>query len=213
MLTHPLEVAQAVFDPRRLKVPGNLLFLPLLAPASLLPVALPFLANATSSFPRQATLDGAYAALFVPWVFRAAVHALTRPWLRRLLASGRATALFCTALLAVNVTAWPLRSPVPDLAAAHAGIAQVNRSIEGKSILAQGSVLPHLGWGKRTEVLQERSWEQIEGYDVVLLSEDLNPWPFTGAELRRWRDTLAATPGWSRRRAGCLDIFSREERP
>jgi uncharacterized membrane protein len=212
MLSHPFRVLASVLNPKILRLFADLLFLPLLAPSALIPAAIPLVANATSSFASQSHLDGAYAALFVPWFFRAACLALSRPKLKRILLNDRAALIFFALLLALNAKAWPLRSKTDGLSEAHAALSALRANSHGVSILAQGCVLPHVDWPARADMIGGAMAMPPDRYDVIVLAEDLNPWPMSRTELRKFSDALKNDARWSFQRAGCVEIFRRSHR-
>lgn len=200
MARHPLRVAGAVCNSKVITLFGLLLFLPLASPSSWLSTLPLLTVYTTSSFSLQAGLGGAYAAMFAPWWIAGAMRTLGREAPRRWLGSGRAVALLAVALLAANLRELPLPAAPGNLRRAHALLGAVNRAARPEHrILAQGCLLPHLGWTAGHDMLDLPLKQPITAYDAILIGPALNAWPLAPAQLDELNRQLAADPRWIRR--------------
>jgi uncharacterized membrane protein len=200
MARHPLRVASAVFSAKVVTLFGLLLFLPLASPSFWLPTLPLLMVYATSSFPLQASLGGAYAAMFAPWWIAAAMHTLSGEKPRKFLGSGRMAVLAGVALLMANLRELPLAAASNNLRQAHALVNAVNRSARAeRRVLAQGCLLPHLGWTGCHSMLDLPLKEPLTSYDAILIAPALNAWPMEAAQLAALDRGLATDPRWVRR--------------
>ncbi len=208
MFMHPLRVLGTLVNRKIAGLFAPLLFLPLFSPAALLPAAIPFFANATSSFAAQASFEGAYAAVFVPWFFRAACLTLAKPAAKKIFSRPAALAVFCVAILALNIHRWVLRPEAGGLTEAHSALAALRANAQNESVLAQGCILPHVGWPARSDMLGGATALRTDQYGCVVIAPDLTPWPLTHAELERFAEIMRRSSAWRSNRAGCLEIFT-----
>ena len=207
LATHPGELCAHVFNADALKFPRDLCFLPLGDAMTMGAIAIPWMAYTTSSFQQQAHLGGAYAAIFVPFLFVGAIRTLSRRPCARLLSDAAAAALFALLLLGINFRTGPLPDSLEGTPAAHRALAALRRDHAACAVLAQGCIGPHVGWPRTCDMVGMPKSADIEAYDIVLLAPAKDPWPLEKADIENLLETLARSPAWSHERAGCLHIF------
>lgn len=209
-LTHPLEVLRRMLAWPAFKLVALLAFLPLRDVRTVCVVFLPWLVNTTSAFVLQARLGGAYAALFVPWLMDGWLRQMGRPWFQRVAGTPRRLILIAVLVGLVN-----LRNPAYPVfpagwRAAHAALQAIRRTGREERIVAQGCILPHVGWPRSAVLLGAPRTPASEAEPtMILLAPTLNPWPLRGEDLARIDADLARDPAWIRRMAGPLVIWRR----
>jgi hypothetical protein len=206
MLAHPLlilgNVARGTFVPL-----DRLFFLPVLDVWTVLPVLIPLAVHTSSSYDMQAHLQGAYATLFVPFFFAGLARTLSRPWFQRKLALNRFAFCFCILLLLINVKRLPLPDRWAGMASAHRGLSTINRHIDGYRVLAQGTIMPHLGWTAQVDMLGSPRQKPLDDYDLILLSATQRTWPLKQADVEAAIRLLSGTDRWQEVRLGCVECF------
>jgi len=92
--------------------------------------------------------------------------------------------------------------------AAHAELRSLRRTGRLERVLAQGCLLPQVGWPQSAELLGAPS-SPIPGpaHTRVLLAPDLDPWPLTSEAIRKIDADLRGDPRWRRREAGPLVVW------
>jgi hypothetical protein len=213
LATHPFDLLANLCNPGVLRLFGCLLFLPLLDLATLVPVLIPLAVLASSSFSLQANLGGAYAAPFVPYFFLGAIRVLARPRVGRWLSHPHVAAVGCVLLLAVNLRDLPTTRPVAGVAQAHRLLAGVNARPVPTRVLAQGSILPHLGWPAESAMLGAPTARDADHYDLVLIGTNLPPWPLTVEQLTALQTTLQRSGRWRMTEGGPIACFERIATP
>jgi uncharacterized membrane protein len=206
MLAHPLLVLGNV-GRGSVVLLGRLLFLPLIDLWTVLPVLIPLAVHTNSSYDMQAHLQGAYAALFVPFFFAGLVRSLARPRFRQWLSMDRFAFCFSLLLVLVNVKALPLPDSWAGVASAQRGLSLVNRHIDGLRVLAQGTIAPHLGWTAQVHMLGSPGQKPLDDYDVILLSATQRTWPLKQAEVEEMIRSLGSSEKWREARFGNVECF------
>jgi|GEM_PF-5977943 len=206
-LRHPAEILSHIFNLKAIRLFLFLLCLPLVDPLALCAMAIPWIVNTTSSFPHQSQLGGAYGALFVPFLFLGAIRVLSRPKLRAALASHTAALVFFVVLIAINFRLPPLPESLQGAMAANAGMARLNHHLEGRRVLAQGCVIPHLGWPAAYDMLGSPQAREDSTYDVIVLAPGKNAWPLQPEDIRARIQALSASGDWAHQEDGFVHIF------
>jgi uncharacterized membrane protein len=206
MLAHPLLVLGNVARGSFVLL-GRLFFLPVLDPWTVLPVLIPLAAHTSSSYDMQAHLQGAYAALFVPFFFAGLVRTLARPRFKRWLSLDRFAFCFSLLLVLINVKALPLPDSWAGVASAQRGLSLINRHIDGYRVLAQGSIVPHLGWTAQVDMLGSPGQKPLDDYGVILLSATQRTWPLSQADVEEAIRSLGNSNRWHEVRFGCVECF------
>lgn len=210
-LLHPMMVMEKLLQPAVVRLFALLFFLPLADGAVMITLVIPLIVNVTSSFPLQAHLGGAYAALLVPFLFVGLIRGFTRPAIRR--GMDRIPVLIVVSLLLLVVN---LRNPPPvprmdGVQEAHKGLASLRTPLAESRVLAQGCIMPHIGWPKVSSMLGSPLAQAAENYDMVLLSEQLNPWPLSGQSVAELSHRLRKHPTWQCRQMGIITVFTRRD--
>jgi hypothetical protein len=186
---------------------GRLLFLPVLDLWTVLPILIPLAVHTNSSYDIQAYLRGAYAALFVPYIFTGLVRTLAGPRFRNRLFSDRAAFGLCLVLLLVNVKSLPFPESFAGVRSAQRGLTLINRHIAGYCVLAQGTIMPHLGWTAQVDMLGSPSQKPLDDYGLILLSATQRAWPLEQADLEAMIRSLSNSDRWHEVRLGCVECF------
>jgi uncharacterized membrane protein len=206
---HPQSVFSAIANQGASRQLKDLFFLPLADPATLLTIGAPWIIYTTSSFGQQAALGGAYAAMFVAFLFAGMVHTLARRHVRALAGHDVLALLFVALLLVTNARLCPLPKSFSGLSAAHSALTRVNADISSKRVLAQGCIIPHLGRSLSCDMLGSPRATGASGYDLVLVSLDKDPWPLDAKALTRLVARLDKSGAWQHDIDGCLHVFRR----
>jgi uncharacterized membrane protein len=207
-LTHPVEVLKRMTAWPALKPIALLAFLPLLEVRTVAIIFLPWLVNTTSSFALQARLGGAYMALFVPWLMDGWIRQSGRAWIHRLLGSPRRLILAAVILGVVNLRNPPHPHFFAGWRGAHAALKTIRANGRDDVLLAQGCILPHVGWPRSAALLGAPGTPvPTDGYTRVLLAPTLNPWPLRREDIERIDADLTRNPAWHREVAGPLVIW------
>jgi uncharacterized membrane protein len=186
---------------------GRLLFLPAFDAWTILPILIPLAAHTNSSYDMQAHLQGAYAALFVPYFFAGLVRTLAGPRFRNWLSVDRIAFCLCLLLLLVNVKPLPLPENWTGVCSAQQGLSTLNRCLDGRRVLAQGTIAPHLGWSAKVDMLGSPAAGPFEEYDVILLSLAQRTWPMKRVDLERTIQSLSNSNGWKNISFGNIHCF------
>ena len=209
LLAHPFEVlghlVRGTVDPL-----ARLFYLPVLDPWTLLPALLPLTVHTSSSFRLEAHLGAAYATLFVPFFFTGLVRTLARPWFRRRLSRDRVALAGCLLLVLVNLQAPPHPKTLAGAREAHRGLARINADLAGRRVLAQGSILPHLGWPLEYAMIGARQAKPPDHYDLILLGETLNPWPLQAKDIAALKARLLKSGSWEATTSGSITCFRKK---
>ncbi len=213
IIRHPWRMLQNLFNPGVLALFGSLLFLPLGSARAIFPILIPLIVLTSSSFPEQARLGGAYALLLLPYLFLGVVLTLARPLWRRLLANGRVAWVLCCLLLAFSLRDPRYPERMTGLPEAHRGVAETSCLPGLRRILAQGCILPHLGWSVPADMLGSPQAGARDRYDVILVGPDLDPWPLTRDAVIALESELAADGGWLRTDFGPVVCYRRSGKP
>lgn len=206
MLAHPLLVFGNVVRGSVVLL-GRLFFLPVLDPWTVLPVLIPLAVHTNSSYDMEACLQGAYAALFVPYFFAGLVRTLARPRFKRWLSLDRFAFGFGLLLVMINVKALPLPDRWTGVVSAERGLSLLDRHIDGYRVLAQGTIMPHLGWTARIDMLGSPNQKPLDDYDVILMSATQRTWPLTQADIEEAICSLSHSDRWREVRFGCIECF------
>jgi uncharacterized membrane protein len=209
IIGHPWRMLHNLLNPGVLALFGSLLFLPLGSARAFFPILIPLIVLTGSSFPEQARLGGAYALLLLPYLFLGVVLTLARPYWRRLLANGRVVWVLCCLLMAFSLRDPRYPVPTQGLAEAHRGVEETSRLPGLRRLLAQGCILPHLGWSVPADMLGAPQAGSLDRYDVILLGPDLDPWPMTRDAVIALESELAADGGWQRTAFGPVVRYRR----
>ena len=202
-LTHPLEVLKRMMAMSALKHLALLAFLPLLEWRTVAIIVLPWLVNTTSAFTLQARLGGAYMALFVPWLMDGWIRQSGRAWVLRALGSPRRLILVAVILGVVNLRNPPHPHFPSGWRAAHAALKTIRAGGRDEFVIAQGCILPHVGWPRSSSLLGAPGAPDpteggirrsclpplsIPGPYVVKISNESTPtWPAIRPGNVRWR--------------------------
>jgi hypothetical protein len=212
MAMHPGRVLSALFSPAVKQLLLPLLFLPLLDPKTVLPLLPPVALCVLSSFSEQAALRGAYPALFIAYLFAGAVRVLAYPGIKEALSRARVCLLVSLALIGFNLRQLPWPESLRGAGAAELGLAALRPALAPQRVLAQGSILPHVGWPKEAEMLGAPGARPFEYYDTILLSSAQNPWPLQEQDVREVEFKLRRSRKWEVRRLGSIVAFQKRER-
>jgi hypothetical protein len=207
---HPLSVLAAIANPGALRHLRHLLFLPLADPATLLTIGIPWIIYTTSSFDQQASLGGAYASMFVAFLFAGMMRTLSRHRAKTLANRDVVALVTVSLMLGINARMCPLPKNVSGLSSAHAALARLNTDISRKRVLAQGCLIPHLGRPLLCDMLGSPRYTAESDYDLVLLSPSKDPWPLDQHYLERLADELSHSKAWKHEEHGCLQVFRRK---
>jgi uncharacterized membrane protein len=207
-LTHPWVVVKRMIAWPALKHFALLAFLPLIDLRTVAVIVLPWLVNTTSAFALQARMGGAYMALFVPWLMDGWIRQWGRVWVQRAVGTPRRLILVAMLLGIINLRNPPHpRFPV-GWRAAHAALKTIRANGREDILLAQGCLLPHVGWPRSAALLGAPGTPTpTAGFTRVLLAPELNPWPLRREDIERIDADLARNPAWQRQVAGPLVIW------
>lgn len=187
LVSQPSLLAQKLFSEVSADLVGPLLFIPLLSPL-IAPPLLPFLLfNRTSLETCQANLELHYGLPAVPYVFLAFVLGLSR-----VLEWGRKTGTPLVGILAFAL-AWTTAPTFPRhrLTDHDRLLHEIIRSIPpGSSIVAQTTIVPHLGRRSTIHMLRDRNPRS----DYVLVDSKKFAWPLSRAEFAKTLSALRSDP-------------------
>lgn len=217
---NPLDIAQywvvnpakpllAMVNHKAMSHIGRLLFLPLLDPASTFAIALPWLIYTTSSFSQQASLSGAYASMFLAFLFVGVIRVFSRERFKKWLRFDGFALTVVLALIVINIRGCPWPRSFSGLALAHDELSVINKAVFPQRILAQGCLIPHLKRSLQSEMIGSPQMRKFDDYDLVIISIDKDPWPLDKKELMRLLNQLKRSDKWIFQEYGCLQIFRR----
>ncbi len=207
ILTHPLLVLKGWVSSGVFHLFAALLFLPLLDPKTILPLFLPLSICALSSYSVQRNFEGAYAALYIAYLFAGTIRVLSWDIFAKLRDDRRVLLSVAALLLALNLRLLPWPHALPGGGEARRAVGQLNSQIVGKKVLAQASILPQLGWPKETAILSAKPPAPYDHYDYILLSDELEPFPLQTAQIRELSYSLSRSRQWRREVRGLLEVF------
>lgn len=211
LIRNPGELLAHVFNRNAMKIHRGLLYLPLLDLRMVFAIAMPWIAYTTSSFPQQAGLGGAYAAMFLPFAFVGAMRTLSRRLPARLLAKAPIALVFVVLLVGINFRICPLPGSLKGTRSAHQALAVLRDKHRGLSVLAQGCVVPHIGWPRTYDMVGSTRAGPASDYDIVILASAKDPWPLETRDIVRYIEAFHASTEWAHVQAGCLDVFVKKE--
>lgn len=206
MFGHPLRVLAKIVRGSFVLF-GRLLFLPVIDPWTILPILIPLAAHTNSSYDMQAHLQGAYAALFAPYFFSGLVRTLAGPRFMNWLSVDHLAFYACLLLLLVNVKPLPLPEKWAGVSSAQHGLSILNRHLDGRRVLAQGTIAPHLGWSAKVDMLGSPAAGPFEEYDLILLSSAQRTWPMKREEMETTIQRLSDSNGWKKISLGNIHGF------
>lgn len=211
LIRHPGELLTQVFNENALKIHRDLCFLPLCDGMMVGAIAIPWIAYTTSSFPQQAHLGGAYAAMFLPFVFVGAMRTLSRRLPARVLSNASIAFLFAVFLVGNSFRMCPLPDSLSGTYSAHQCITALRKSHRNMTVLAQGCVIPHIGWPKSYDMIGAPRAQAADAYDIIILAPTKDPWPLKKVDIEKHVGELRTSPEWVYERAGCLHVFIKKE--
>jgi len=211
LITHPGESLAHVFNKHALKIHRDLCFLPLFDGMMVGAIAIPWIAYTTSSFSQQAHLGGAYAAMFLPFVFVGTMRTLSRRLPARVLSNASIAFVFGVFLVANSFRMCPPPDSLRGTYSAHRRLSTLRKNHREMSVLAQGCVIPHIGWPESYDMIGAPRAESADAYDIVILAPEKDPWPLKRADIERHVVQLRASAEWVHEHAGCLHVFIRKE--
>ncbi len=191
-LTHPGEAAAVFWARPMLELLARFGFLPVLAPAALVPAIPPLFVNLSSAVGTQRQLSHYYAAAALPFLAWATLLALgrVRHW-----AGGRLgpVGLLIVLLVALNVGYAKFYPITHHERLGHAIVAQIPAEA---SVATQAHIVPHLPKREKVYVLGKTWW--FQPVDYVLFDVERGFRPFSREQIRELIASLDQDPAYTK---------------
>ena len=208
---HPGELLEHVFNKNALRVHRDLCFLPLFDGMMVGAIVIPWIAYTTSSFPQQAHLSGAYAAMFLPFVFVGTMRTLSRRLPARALSNASFALVFSVLLVGNSFRMGRLPDSLSGTYSAHQRLATLRKNHHSKTVLAQGCIIPHIGWPASYDMIGAPRAKPPDAYNIVVLAPTKDPWPLKRDAIEECIKELKASEDWGYEHAGCLHVFIKKK--
>jgi uncharacterized membrane protein len=203
MVSHWNQVLLDVLKGAWLKKLFHVLFLPLFEPFFLISVAPFVLIHSIAESSVMSGLATYYSAPYLPWVFAGFVLVLGRKNFPE-----RARSFTILFAVLASVPAWyPRHFPrIADLKQRNATFSNLSAQIDlSQSICAQGTVVPHLGYPEKLQVLSKECVSQA--MDQYIINPSLNLWPLSLEEYNGIIQTLSSNPAYQKESFGDFVLF------